>query len=110
MPSQPKMPSTSSRAMDLTGTPMTGHTPQPGGSHVSVAIRPDDMERVDAGIDNAFEADVETVEYGGRDSLIRVSTAFGKMWARISGEYHPGEHINLRVPPSRALVYQEEMQ
>lgn len=99
----------SSNGVRLTGTPIAGHGAVAGGSHVSVAIRPDDMERVEAGQGNAFEADVETVEYGGRDSLVRVGTAFGQLWARISGEYHPGERIHLRVPPSRALVYQEEV-
>ncbi len=49
-----------------------------------------------------------TVEYGGRDSLIRVKSAFGELWARLAGEFTEGERVTLRVPPSRTLVYDGE--
>jgi ABC-type sugar transport systems, ATPase components len=75
---------------------------------VSVALRPEDMERAAPGADNTFDALVTTVEYGGHDSLLRVKTAFGDMWARIVGEFEEGEHISLCVPPSRTLVYDAE--
>ncbi len=75
---------------------------------VSLALRPEDMERAAPGEPNAFDAQVEVVEYGGRDSLIIVNTAFGRLWARIAGECAEGERIALRVAPSKALVYGEE--
>jgi putative spermidine/putrescine transport system ATP-binding protein len=88
----------------LLGTPMAGFHSK----RVSVALRPEDMERAAAGVENAFDALVTTVEYGGRDSLLRVKTAFGDLWARIAGEFEEGERICLRVPPSRTLVYDGE--
>ena len=88
----------------LLGTPMEGFDSK----RVAVALRPEDMERCAPGTENAFEAHVEVVEYGGRDSLIIVNTAFGKLWARIAGECSEGERIALRVAPSKTLVYGEE--
>jgi putative spermidine/putrescine transport system ATP-binding protein len=75
---------------------------------VSVALRPEDMERAAPGSENSFDAQVTTVEYGGRDSLIRVKSAFGEMWARVAGEFAEGERVTLCVPPSRTLVYDGE--
>ena len=74
------------------------------------ALRPDDIERAEAGADNAFDATVETVEYGGRDSLIRAITPFGSIWARVAGEFTQGERLRLRVAPARTLVYAGEAQ
>ncbi|QQC66290.1 ABC transporter ATP-binding protein [Paraburkholderia ginsengisoli] len=88
----------------LIGTPMAGFNSK----RVSVALRPEDMERATPGADNAFDALVDAVEYGGHDSLLRVQTAFGSVWARIVGEFTQGERISLRVPPSRVLVYDAE--
>ncbi|MCI3204148.1 MULTISPECIES: ABC transporter ATP-binding protein [Pandoraea] len=75
---------------------------------VSVAIRPDDFERAPAANDNAFEAVVETVEYGGRDSLLRMASPFGPLYARLPGDYAVGERVPLRVPAERTLVYAGE--
>lgn len=94
----------SANGVRLLGTPMEGFDSK----SVSVALRPEDLERASPGDQNAFDARVETVEYGGRDSLIRVDTAFGKLWARILGECTEGERIALRVAPSKALVYGQE--
>jgi putative spermidine/putrescine transport system ATP-binding protein len=88
----------------LVGTPMEGFDSK----RVAVALRPEDMERAAPGTENAFDAHVEVVEYGGRDSLIIVNTAFGKLWARIAGECSEGERITLRVAPSKTLVYGQE--
>jgi putative spermidine/putrescine transport system ATP-binding protein len=88
----------------LVGTPMEGFDSK----RVSVALRPEDMERSTPGAENAFDAHVEVVEYGGRDSLIIVNSAFGKLWARIAGECSEGERISLRVAPSKTLVYGED--
>jgi putative spermidine/putrescine transport system ATP-binding protein len=34
-----------------------------------------------------------------------VNAAFGQLWARLAGEFAEGERVTLRIPPSRALVY-----
>jgi putative spermidine/putrescine transport system ATP-binding protein len=94
----------SANGVRLIGMPMAGFNSK----RVSVALRPEDMERAAPGADNAFDALVTTVEYGGRDSLLRVKTAFGDIWARVGGEFAEGERISLRVPPSRTLVYEAE--
>jgi putative spermidine/putrescine transport system ATP-binding protein len=91
----------SANSVRLLGTPMHGFSSK----RVSVALRPEDMERSTPGAENAFDAEVSTVEYGGRDSLIRVKSAFGELWARVAGEFSVGERLTLRVPPSRTLVY-----
>ncbi|MBN9116557.1 MAG: ABC transporter ATP-binding protein, partial [Pandoraea sp.] len=75
---------------------------------VSVAIRPDDFERAQAANDNAFDTVVETVEYGGRDSLLRVASPFGPLYARLPGDYAVGERVPLCVPVERTLVYAGE--
>ncbi|EGC98552.1 sulfate-transporting ATPase, partial [Burkholderia sp. TJI49] len=90
----------------LAGVPMAGFD----GTQVAVALRPDDVERADDAGDNTFDATVETVEYGGRDSLIRAIAPFGAIWARVAGEFAAGEQLRLRVPPSRTLVYPGEAQ
>ena len=91
----------SAAGVRLTGVPMAGFDAK----DVAVALRPDDIERAADGADNAFDATVETVEYGGRDSLIRAATPFGPIWARVAGEFAEGEHLRLCVAPSRTLVY-----
>jgi putative spermidine/putrescine transport system ATP-binding protein len=85
----------------ITGVPMAGFDSK----DVLVALRPDDFERAEPGADNGFDATVETVEYGGRDSLIRAITPFGAIWARVAGEFAEGEALRLRVAPARTLVY-----
>jgi putative spermidine/putrescine transport system ATP-binding protein len=94
----------SANGVRLIGMPMAGFNSK----RVSVALRPEDMERATPGAENAFDALVDAVEYGGHDSLLRVKTAFGDLWARIVGEFVAGERISLRVPPSRVLVYDAE--
>ncbi|MFM0217231.1 MULTISPECIES: ABC transporter ATP-binding protein [Paraburkholderia] len=94
----------SANGVRLIGTPMAGFN----GKRVSVALRPEDMERTAPRTENAFDALVTVVEYGGNSSLLRVKTAFGDLWARVAGEFVEGQHISLRVPPSRTLVYDGE--
>ena len=81
------------RCEDVEGSP----GPAFNSKRVSVALRPEDMERAAPGAENAFDAQVITVEYGGRDSLIKVKSAFGELWARVAGEFTEGERITLRV-------------
>ena len=95
----------SAHGVRLIGMPMAGFDSK----RVSVAMRPEDLDRASPGAENSFDAEVLTVEYGGHDSLIRVKTAFGNLWARVTGDVAVGEAICLRVPPSRTLVYDGEM-
>ncbi len=88
----------------LVGTPMDEFETK----DVMLAVRPEDLERAEAGTPNAFDVDVEVVEYGGRDSLLLVKAAFGRLWARVAGEFTVGERVSLAVLPERALVYREE--
>jgi putative spermidine/putrescine transport system ATP-binding protein len=77
------------------------------GSDVCVALRPEDFERAAPGDSNAFDVEVELVEYGGRDSLLLANAPFGKLWVRVPGEYAAGERATVRVAPSRVLAYAE---
>ncbi|HEV3428450.1 MAG TPA: ABC transporter ATP-binding protein [Paraburkholderia sp.] len=93
----------SASGITLTGVPMG----DVNGSEISVAMRPEDFERANAGDANAFDVEVEMVEYGGRDSLLLANAPFGKLWARVEGEFEAGERATLSVAPSRVLAYAE---
>jgi putative spermidine/putrescine transport system ATP-binding protein len=101
--------SLSANGVQLTGTTVGGFEAgaAPAGM-ANVAMRPEDLEACAPGTANAFSADIESVEYGGRDSLIRVKSAFGQLYARLPGEFGAGERIALRIAPERALVYAGE--
>ncbi len=79
-----------------------------GAKAAMLAIRPDDLVRAQPGDLNAFDVEVDVVEYGGRDSLLFVTAPFGKLWARVEGEFAQGERVTLAVAPECALVYNEE--
>ncbi|WP_322093824.1 ABC transporter ATP-binding protein [Paraburkholderia bannensis] len=93
----------SASGITLTGVPMGDIK----GNEISVAMRPEDFERANTGDANAFDVEVEMVEYGGRDSLLLANAPFGKLWARVEGEFAAGERATLRVAPSRVLAYAE---
>jgi putative spermidine/putrescine transport system ATP-binding protein len=97
----------SSSGITLTGVPMGELGGAYNGGEISVAMRPEDFERANAGDANAFDVEVEMVEYGGRDSLLFANAPFGKLWARVEGEFEAGERATLRVAPSRVLAYAE---
>src|SRR5690606_27304300 len=48
-----------------------------GAQNVAVAMRPDDFEIAPAGAANSLDATVKTLEFGGRDSLLFVTTDIG---------------------------------
>jgi putative spermidine/putrescine transport system ATP-binding protein len=99
--------SMASYGITLTGVPMGELAANAGGKEISVAMRPEDFERASAGDANAFDVEVELVEYGGRDSLLLANAPFGKLWARVAGEFQAGERATLRVAPSKVLAYAE---
>ena len=94
----------SAGGVQLVGTPMEALESK----SAMIAIRPDDLVRAEAGTPNAFGVHVDVVEYGGRDSLLLVSAPFGKMWARVEGEFVQGERVMLAISRERALVYRPE--
>ncbi|CAG9248186.1 Putative spermidine/putrescine transport system ATP-binding protein [Paraburkholderia unamae] len=97
----------SSSGITLTGVPMGDMAAKSSGNEISVAMRPEDFERANTGDANAFDVEVEMVEYGGRDSLLLANAPFGKLWARVEGEFEAGERATLRVAPSHVLAYAE---
>ncbi len=96
----------SAGGVTIAGVPM-GQPGEAGARDVSVAMRPEDFERASPGEANAFDVEVEMVEYGGRDSLLLANAPFGKLWARVAGDFAAGERATLRVAPSRVLAYAE---
>ncbi len=96
-------------AMDREGVRLAGQALAVGEGQreVSVAMRPDDFELAGDAGDNTFEATVRTVEFGGRDSLLFVSSALGDLYVRLPGAASPGDRVRLRIPAERALAYAE---
>jgi putative spermidine/putrescine transport system ATP-binding protein len=71
------------------------------------AIRPDEIEIGDGPL--AFAGTVETAEYGGREWLLQVKTAFDDLlYVRTSRAVTPGDKVMLSAPPERVLVYAGE--
>ena len=80
-----------------------------GAQNVAVAMRPDDFEIAPAGTANSIEATVKTLEFGGRDSLLFVSSDIGDLYVRLPGVFTPGDRIRLHIPADRVLAYAEEV-
>lgn len=78
-----------------------------GRQEVAVAMRPDDFQIAAEGQANGIDATVRTLEFGGRDSLLFVSTALGDLYVRLPGAFAPGDHIRLHIPADRVLAYAE---
>ena len=91
------------RDIRLTGVSMQA----PPGARAMVAMRPEEIV-VGEGPQgrNTLAVRVETVEYGGRDSLVGVVTATGaRLFLRTAQTAAPGEALSIHVPAERALVY-----
>lgn len=78
-----------------------------GRQQVAVAMRPDDFQLAEAGRTNGIDATVRSLEFGGRDSLLFVSTALGDLYVRLPGAFAPGDRILLHIPADRVLAYAE---
>jgi putative spermidine/putrescine transport system ATP-binding protein len=82
------------------------------GEHVIAAVRPEDVEVLgaDAGItDHGIGAEVEVVEYQGREFAVEVITDDGpRLHVRTERRLAPGDAISLRIDPSRLLVFPAE--
>jgi len=78
-----------------------------GTRDAAVAMRPDDFELAGAQDQNSLEATVKTMEFGGRTSLLIVSTEIGDLFVRLAGQFEPGDKLRLHIPVDRTLAYAE---
>ena len=73
-----------------------------------MAIRPEELV-VGTRDTNTIVGRVDNVEYGGRDSLIDVTTRSGALLhVRSHAPVTIGEEVSVHVPAERALVYPRE--
>jgi putative spermidine/putrescine transport system ATP-binding protein len=92
---------------------LTGVAKQPlGRDRALVAIRPEEIAIAnEPAATNVVGGRVDSVEYGGRDSLIElVTTAGTRLHLRAPGKVNPGANVFVHVPPERVLVYPSEVQ
>ena len=77
------------------------------GGRAAVAIRPEEIVVTeDSGAGNTIAGRVDNVEYSGRDALLDVVTASGTLLhVRGAVTIRRGDHVHVRVPPERVLVY-----
>jgi len=92
--------------MKLTGT---RKLPLDGG-RASVAIRPEEMTiATQPAAENVIAGRVDSVEYGGRDSLVDVVTPGGtRLHVRAAVHVSLGQSVLVHVPPECVLVYPRE--
>jgi putative spermidine/putrescine transport system ATP-binding protein len=94
-------------SVDANGVSLTGMRISPfPGPQAQLAIRPEDFQVCESGAPNSVQVRIESVEYGGRDSLLILGSAIGPIYARIAGEFEPGQTLCLHVPPDKAIVYE----
>ena len=76
------------------------------GTSAVATIRPDDVViGGDAGRANAFRAQVDIVEYLGRDDeAIMTLEAGGRLCARTPARLTPGENVTVVLPPERVIL------
>ena len=93
----------SGHGLTLTGTAKGDLTP---GMRICAATRPDEIVLGDG--PNAIEARVDSLEYGGRDSLVDIVTASGvRLHVRSAAPVRVGENVRASVPVARLLFYRE---
>ena len=94
--------------LDGSGLGLEGTAKQEiAGSHASVAIRPEDIS-VGAG-PNGIDGRVESVEYGGHESLIDVRAGDNVLLhVRTGARVKAGDLVRLTISPKRVLVYPAE--
>ncbi len=80
------------------------------GQEAVMAVRPDDLrcEQTDAAGDD-IPAEVEVVEYQGREFAVEVRTAEGvRLHLRTDRRLSPGDSVKLTIDPARLLVFPGE--
>ncbi|MBQ0895734.1 ABC transporter ATP-binding protein [Micromonospora sp. U56] len=88
----------------LVGDPVGPVAP---GDEVIVAVRPEDV-RVDepGATTNTFAAEIEVVEYQGRELAAEARTAAGlRVHVRTDKRVAPGDRVTLSIPAQRLLVF-----
>jgi putative spermidine/putrescine transport system ATP-binding protein len=89
--------------LQATGMALPDTCPQ-----VTAAMRPDDFELAGAASQNVIEGTVQSMEFGGRDSLLVVSTPLGELFVRLAGDFEAGDTVRLHIPADRVLAYPPE--
>jgi putative spermidine/putrescine transport system ATP-binding protein len=93
----------SGHGITLTGT---AKDELPPGARIRAALRPDDIVLGDG--PNAIEATVDSLEYGGRESLVDIVTTGGvRLHVRSAAMVRAGDSVRASVPPSRVLFYRD---
>ena len=99
--------------MELLGTAVNSVA---AGDEVRVAVRPTDLlvqrsDHTGPAAANTIHAEVEIVEYQGREYAVEVRTPGGRV-LHVRSEHAPevGESVLLTVEPSRTLVYQRDLE
>jgi putative spermidine/putrescine transport system ATP-binding protein len=78
----------------------------PPGTRVRAALRPDDIVLGDG--PNAIDAVVDSLEYGGRDSLVDIVTQGGvRLHVRSASPVKAGDPVRASIPVSRLLIYRD---
>jgi len=86
------------------GISLRGTVKEAPGTNAAAAIRPEEIVVGDG--DNSIEGRVDSVEYGGRESLLDVTLASGRhVYVRTHAKVEAGQPIKLSIPPDRVLVY-----
>jgi putative spermidine/putrescine transport system ATP-binding protein len=87
--------------IELVGVNRDGLTP---GAEAVAAVRPADFTVSSDG--NAVRAQVEVVEYHGREQAVEARLTGGqRLHVRVESRLAPGDTVQLRVSPERVLVF-----
>ncbi|MFU8851791.1 ABC transporter ATP-binding protein [Micromonospora sp. SL1-18] len=90
----------------LVGDPVAPVGP---GAAVIAGVRPEDVQVDAPGAENAVPAEVEVVEYQGRELAAEARTASGlQVHVRTERRIAPGDRVTLSVAPQRLLVFPAE--
>ncbi|MFI1395536.1 ABC transporter ATP-binding protein [Streptomyces sp. NPDC020681] len=87
----------------LTGLDRDGLT---AGGRAIAAIRPEDLDVAGDDADGRIPADIEVVEYHGRELAVQARLSNGQqVHFRTAGRLAPGDHVELAAAPERVLVF-----
>jgi putative spermidine/putrescine transport system ATP-binding protein len=95
-------------SLRLADTPLTGldrDTLAAGDSAVA-AVRPEDLDVTDEGATGAVPADIEVVEYHGRELAVQARLSDGQpVHFRTGTRLSPGDRVWVAAAPERVLVF-----
>jgi putative spermidine/putrescine transport system ATP-binding protein len=79
------------------------------GGRAVAAIRPEDFALAGTHTDNTVDAEVEIVEYHGREQVVEARLTGGQpLHMRTTSRLAPGDAVRLTVPAERVLVFAED--